>query len=110
MAHERFIYTLRSECFSDFPYLILQPNMHSFQGQFSGELGEISTTRKQSATWTYFSSKFYGGNETETAEHLLLTDEIADIVGLSTWNVHQCGNKDRALMKLSNVSKGKDIQ
>ena len=30
--------------------------------------------------------------------------DIVDVIGLSTWKVHQCGNKEEALVKLTNVS------
>ena len=111
MSHERFIFTLRSECDQDFAGLddqfILQPaTAERFYGSFSGESNQNRISMGVNSQWGLYRRTFFDKNETLLAELNYKNGEIVDVIGLNTWKVHQCGNKEEALVKLTNVSSG----
>ena len=115
MEHERFIFSLKSECpwdtFAVVTSYILHPapissySNQSHGSHFSGDINSYSISNHQNTHWRLLIKKSHFQNETLLAEHLFgYGGQVADIIGLETWKVRQCGNKDEAHLKLTNVS------
>ena len=109
MENERLIFSLKFECpwetFGVVSNYILHPaSIRSYGSHFSGDINFYSISNHQNTHWRLLIKKSYFHNETLLAEHLFGYDEVADIIGLETWKVRECGNKDEAHLKLTNVS------